>query len=214
MTGIPVAVNELVGVDYLNEVARAHYRKTTSKAVNTTVSPTDLLNGEITIGAGAVSTVRGLRATLWGDWLQNSGASQKPPRFQLVVGGTTVLDTSVGASGFNIAAAATRAGWRCQLEMLELGATNSQLWSMALLLAPNSTSGWQNGGAALFATGEGAYTIPVSATGGATAMAEALGINTSAIDMTVAQTFAFNVINGVSNASYETKLLGAIVEVV
>src|SRR5262252_9434679 len=55
------------------------YAKTTTKAVNTTVAATDLLNGEITLAANTLIAGKRLVADLFGDFL-NTVAASPPPR--------------------------------------------------------------------------------------------------------------------------------------
>jgi hypothetical protein len=202
MTGIPVTPGELVDTGYLNEVARAHYRKTTSKQVVNTVAETDLLNGEITIGAGAMSTNRAVRLTAWGDLAQSTGANIAWPRYKLKLGATTLIDTNVVAAVW--ASVGVRWGWRISAEILNLGATNSQ-WAS---IDARWSAGVAAAGAATFTTGEGQLAIT------ANNLAYALGGNTSAIDTTVAQALALTVTLPTANATEDVTLKGAYVEIV
>lgn len=186
------------------------YRKTTAKTVNTTVAATDLLNGEITVAAGVMGTTGMVRLTAFGDYLQNSGGTAAPPRFQLVLGGTTLLDTGTTATANT--ASATRNAWRIVVEILNLGATNSQGSSFDMRL---SHAGGSTANEAAFVTGEGFYQSVLSATGGTVKMSVAVGVNPStAVDTATSKTLVLNVINGSANAAYETKLLGALVEII
>ncbi len=94
----------------------ASYRKATQKVVNTTISATDLLNGEITIAASALGTTGEARLVAVGDWKQNSGGAQSVPRFQLVLGGTTIIDTGNAGTAVD---AATRYGWAISARIAE-----------------------------------------------------------------------------------------------
>lgn len=191
------------------QAAAITYRKTTAKVVNTTVAATDLLNGEITLAAGDLGTTKALRATLEGDWLNNAGAPFAPPRIQVVVGGTIVLDTGAAAANNTINQGVARGGWTVEIFALELGATNSQLWRIKQTIAlPQGVLTSDNGP---FTTGEGSRLYSTAAGGNAIGFAQ--GFNTSALDMTTAKTFVINVINGSASASYETKLFGALVEI-
>lgn len=190
------------------------YRKTTSKAVNTTTAATDLLNGEIVLAGGVMGTTAQLRAVLWGDFQQDTGASQTLPQFQLVIGGTTMLDTGNGGGGWTTGA--TRVLWRVEIEALELGATNSQLWRMSGQLGPGDlTSRPSTYNAQAFITGLGTYACRPYGYGGETGpyLETFDGQTTSSLDMTTSKAFVFNVINVASNASYETRLLGAFIEI-
>lgn len=190
------------------------YRKTTAKAVNTSTSATDLLNGEIMLAGGVMGTSGHLHAVLWGDFLQDTGASQTLPQFQLVIGGTVVLDTGDGSGGWT--SGSTRVIWRVQIEALELGAVNSQLWRISGQLGPGDLSTYPSTwtGAA-FVSGLGSYTPRSYGDEGETGpYVETFdGQATSSLDMTISKAFVFNVINGANSAAYETRLLGAFVEI-
>jgi hypothetical protein len=204
-TNIPVGVGNLVGIDYLNEVARAHWRKASAKTVNTTAAATDLFNGNISIDAGAMGSTRILRVNAWGDWLQNSGGTAAPPRFQLVFGGTTLLDTST-AGAAACTNAATRFGWSLQFT-IQNATASSQTCQVTGSLANNAAVAW----GAAFTTGTGTYTSPTVSVSG---LAQIVGINSAlTVNTALAQTLVLNVINGSASATYETKLLGAFVEV-
>lgn len=183
------------------------YRKTTAKAVNTTTVATDLLNGEITLAANVLGTEGWLKATLIGNILQNVGSSETGVRFQLVVGGTTIFDTGVLTT---MTSNTVRLTWRMNIECLALGATGSQLWHIeGYLNRPNNVSGWIGTNNGAFTTGTGGW---MNDTGQDPMFL--MGETTSTLDDTAALPFVFNVINGVSNANYETRLLGAVVEII
>lgn len=183
------------------------YRKTTSKAVNTTTAATDLLNGEITAAAGALGTTGLLRLKAWGDWLQNAGAAAAPPRLQLVFGGTTLFDTSTNAASANNGA--TRGWWEIEAEILNTGSASAQVASMRALFGLSQAFA---AFAAAFTTGDGQYNTVYD--GGATLQALAAGVTASAVNTAVASALLLNVINGSASASYETKLFGALVEII
>ena len=203
MTHIPVQVAELVGLDYLNEVARAHYRKTTSKTVVNTVSVTDLLNGEITIDAGAMGSTRALRISAWGDYKQNSGATQAYYRFALLFGGTTIFDT--GAPAGALVNSTTRVPWRLDALLLNT-ATNIQTCDFGLRLTGTTAFS----GSGTFATGEGNYG-PTVANGVFTV---GWAYNTAAVDTTVNRALVLNVTLPVASANTDIVLAGALIEVV
>lgn len=184
--------------------APAPYRKTTAKAVNTTVSPTDLLNGEISIAAGAMGATGMLRLTAFGDWLQNSGAGAVAPRWQLVFGGTTVFDTSAGPTCAN---SATRGSWKIVVEIFNTAA-NAQVCYFHL---EGNAGGTVTSGDAAFTTGQGRYGGNFGA--GGTNMLLGMGYNTGALDTSTAKTLVLNTINGSASGSYETKLASALVEI-
>jgi hypothetical protein len=178
------------------------YRKTTAKQVVSSTVETDLLNGEITIGAGVLGTVNALRLTASGDWINNTGANQITPRFKLKLGATTLLDTAVIATNWSSNAA--RMGWKVEATIQNLGATNSQ-WAQLVM----DMSGFFTGaGAATFTTGEGINQI-ITAN-----LAKILGANAGTVDTTAAQALAFTVTLPVSNAACDVTLKQAIVEII
>lgn len=203
---------QATGLNWVTPAAAVSYTKTTSKTVNTTVAATDLLNAEVTIAAGVMGTAGLVRLTAWGDCLFNVAGNPSPPRYQLLLGGTTLLDTSAcGASQLG-AASAIRAAWRITAEILNLGAANSQM--SFLVLRQGTAVAFATAGQSAFTTGTGQYY-----TGGGTAnvsfIASAEGVNPSTgVDTATSKTLVLNVINGNAGAGYETKLLGAKVEIV
>lgn len=177
------------------------YRKTTAKVVNTTVGATDLLNGEITIAAGQMGATGLLRLTAFGDFINNSGGPVAGPRFQLLLGGTTLLDTNALTA---FTASAGRFGWNLTAEILNLSASSQvasmdrRMYAGSGLVAAQTT----------WTTGEG---------GGTTTSNSALdwGVNSGlSVNTAVACALVLNTINGSANAAYETKLLGALVEII
>lgn len=205
MTGIPVAPGELVDTTFLNEIARAHYRKTSTKTVVSSVAETDLLNGEVTIGAGALAANRAIRLTAWGDWVNNTGSTQVMPRLKLKLGGATLLD--LGASlGSTFTTAATRFPWKVVCEIANLTAATQ--WATMCGMAGVSAAASL---AAFPATGAGYIAMSVASGVGAIAIDAAAA---GAVDTTAACALALTVINGVSNASYDTTLKAALVEIV
>jgi hypothetical protein len=186
------------------------YRKTTPLTVNNTTTETDLLNGEITVGASVLGATGILRLTAWGDYLNNA-SSQVYPRFKFKLGTTVIFDTGAGFFGDS---ANIRVQWRIAVELANLGSTSSQAAFFAVNSAEASTYTGNNPRtySASFGTGEGVLSglsgTNVSGTiqGGA--------FNTAAVDMTVAQTLALTVTNAVASTSYETKLYGALAEII
>lgn len=189
-------------------VGTTTYRKTSSKTVNTTVTATDLFNSEFTIGAGVMGTNGTSRITAWGDWKQNSGGAAGQPRFQLIFGGTTFIDTGVTATAASDGA--TRYPWRLEAVIMNAGAANAQTVSLRMTLGLNASSGIGNA----MTTGEGYFSEDAGA-GGSNLNAHANAFNSGlAIDTSLAKTLVLNVINGSASATYETKLYGALVEIV
>jgi hypothetical protein len=184
------------------------YRKTTPKIVNTTVAATDLLNGEITLAANDLGTNKVLKLAAHGDWKQNSGGNADPPRFQLLLGGTVLLDTGV-PTGMAITTTATRFGWWIDATIAEVnGATNQQSVSIRGHVSHGvyNVMAWS-----AFATGEGSY--GVAGTGAGPFMSHLVGWNAGAKDGTTALALALNVINASASANYETALKDALVQI-
>lgn len=181
------------------------YRKATAKVVNNTTTETDLLNGEITIGAGVLGTSGVARLTAKGDGVQNTGAGQNAPRFKLKLGTTVLIDTGV-LVGQTMNAGASRYGWIARAIISNDAATNSQTVSFELSLTHPL---WVSPGSAAITTGEGLTGIP--STGG---FPYAIGVNSAAIDTTTAQALVLSVINGTASANYEVKLFDALVEII
>lgn len=205
-TGLPVAPGELVEcADYLNRVSLARWRKTTSKQVVNTVSEADLLNGEITIGAGCMMTDRGLYLKAWGDGVNNTGATVTSPRFKLKLGSATLLDTDALANAFTTSA--TRRSWRIEAEILNTAASSqwASLKGGAFIPVPTAN-------ATGFATGEGAAVVfPIT---GSLGKFEFLGEAAATVDTTIANLLQLTVTLATANASHDVTLKGAIVELV
>lgn len=181
------------------------YRKTTAKVVNTTVSETDLLNGEITIAAGVMGTTGVARISAHGDWKQNSGGTAKAPRFKLKLGGTVLLDTDTPTTV--TANVATRWSWWINAEIQNTGAANTQSVVFRCITFMGAVAGLDG---IAYATGEG-----VTMTSGAVATPVQIsqGWNSGAIDTATSKLVELTVINGSANANYETALKSANVEV-
>jgi hypothetical protein len=174
------------------------YRKTTSKTVNTTTAETDLLNGEISIGASVLGTAGLLRLTLIGlDFKNNSGGNVNF-RWRLKFGATTVFDTG----NFQIQTGANRGPIAFQAVCLNT-ATNAQDWSgfVAGMYSANNLLP-----ASLLTVGEGTLS--------SSTVSPMSWQNTSAEDTTTAKALVFSVQMDVSNANAEVKLLGALVEII
>jgi hypothetical protein len=178
------------------------YRKTTTKAVNTTTSATDLLNGEITIGANVLGTSNLAFISAWGDWKQNSGGTAGPPQMQLLLGASTLIDTN--SIGLTVPNAATREPWFVDALIMNSGATNTQIVKFNLRVYSSANPG--NNLVAAFTTGTGVYMGDNT-----TSLIEAAGVTTGAVDTTSGQALKLNVINASASANYETKLFGCLV---
>lgn len=175
------------------------YRKVTAKTVNTTVSETDLFNGEITVAGNAIGATGVLRITAAGDWKQNSGGTAAFPRLKLKFGATTLFDT--GAIG-TFPDAATRYGWVVEAEIANLTASTQSAWFRV-----TAGGGDLAATSAVLTTGTGVMGTSRGATGN---LVWANGRNSGALDTTGALALVLSVINGSANANYETKLYNAL----
>lgn len=102
------------------------YRKVTEKDVTNTTVETDLLNSEITIPAGVMGVNKMIRATLFGDFLNNTG-SRVGPTVRIKLGSTILYGDDVGSAGSNgLASSGTRYAWQLTLHILNLGSATSQ----------------------------------------------------------------------------------------
>lgn len=181
------------------------YRKTTAKTLNTSVAETDLLNGEITVGAGVMGSNGVLRFTADGDMLMNAAGPVGTPRFKLKLGGTTLLDTNTIATF--LTTNASRFGWKFVCEIGNLGATNSQ-WSSLQGLYMTGTGA---SAAAAFTTGAG-YQLGTLVAGGLGSV-QLQGGGASAVDTTASKLLEFTVILSSSSVNHEISLKRGLVEV-
>lgn len=197
---IPFTTGVLVATAELNVLARAHWRKLTTKDVVNTVSTVDLLNAEITIDAGAMSTNRAIRATLIGDYLNNTGSAQNG-NLLLKFGATSLWGDTLGGAG-GIVASATRHPWVAEFTLANLGATNSQ-----------QLGGYFWFGMATAGIGAGVGTLGTAFSGQTTAFGTTVS-GSAAEDTTSAKAFTFSMSHNAANAALSMRLLFALVEVV
>lgn len=184
-------------------------RKTTPKAVANTVVDTDLLNGEVTVGAGVMGIDRICRLTVSGDYENGSGAQVNFPRFKLKLGAaaTVVIDTGTCTTAPISSAVGLRGGWRLVIEIANLGSAASQICYMNGGVGIYSTS---SSVASLFwPVGRGAYVLRAEAQVG---IAHIDGNNIAAINTAVAMPIVLSVVNPTATA-FETKLLLAFLEI-
>lgn len=98
------------------------YQKITEKDVNTTVTKTDLLNGEISIAGNAMSSTGAIMLDCGGMFTNNTGSDRKLT-LELKLGSTVLWDSNASA---NIPTSATARAWSLRCVIAALGATNSQ----------------------------------------------------------------------------------------
>jgi len=133
--------NKIAGAD-LRRMLKT-YRKTTSKDVQNTNVETDLLNGEITIDAGAMGANGIVRATLLGDYLNNA-AAEAVPKHSIKFGGTTLLVNPI-ATNSAPSQSSLRRPFYMQFDIHNLGATNSQYMAGIMMIGEPSPSSGQTG---------------------------------------------------------------------
>lgn len=180
-------------------------RKTTTKTVVSSVTETDLLNGEITIPANAMGANGIVKLKMYGTLFNNRGSDTGFPRLRLKHGGTTFFDISPAGNilGNNTATN----GWWLELMIANAGATNSQnygwMFGMDLIGV--------GGGGGLFNAGLGTWLN--SAPSGGVGWFSATGANTGSKDTSSAQTIEFTTVLPVSDANVNMKLNNAIAEI-
>ena len=181
------------------------YRVDAPVVVNNTVVETNLVNQTIAANPG-VSAL--LRLTAWGDLLGNNGL-QAANQWKLKFGGVTLIDTAAGAATLRYTGAATRYPFQIVALIKNQGAANSQIVSFKLDYISQMT----NIGPLAFATGEG-VTEGYNGTAGAAQNIFGQGFNTGAVDTTSGQALVLSVTQGNASVNVETKLYGAVVEVI
>lgn len=181
------------------------FRKTAQVVVANTVAETDLLGGTITIPGNTIGVNGFVRVTIHGDWTNNSGVAQAPPRFRFKLGGVALLDTF--ALGAVMSTAPNRWGWRADILLQNQGSAVAQFTTMHIV-------GQMTDGVSAAAVGSiGGLTVAYLTAGGF-ANYDSIAAAGVAVDTTAAKLVEFSVINGVANAAYDTTLKGALVEVV
>lgn len=188
---------------------KATYRKVTSKQVLNTVTETDLLNGEITIGANLFGTSGIATINLWGDWIQNTGSTALLPTFKLKLGATTLLQWQT--STFNVATSAVRYSWSFSAIIAAANATNAQTATLSGYITSLCTAGTANQDT-LLTTGEGVTTAILGAN--AHSMVQVNAYNSATVDTTAATALVFSTTNATATATYDVTLRGALVELV
>lgn len=168
------------------------YRKTTTKDVVNTTSKTDLLNSEISIGAGVMLANSLAYIDLGGDYLNDSGAA-RTITLELKLGTTVLWD---GGASATIGTGSARRAWRF----------------VAVIQAMNSTSAQQSH--ANFSIGDN--NPPPSGTGGLNAPFLG-GVPAQSVASTEAmgssKALTFSVTHGAANSSLSMRLTRGVVQV-
>jgi hypothetical protein len=181
------------------------YRKTSEKDVVNTVAGTDLLNGDITIGAGVMGTDKTLRATLIGDYLNNTGAVRSLT-VSVSFGGVTLWTETIGDGVNTIGASGNRRAMRISLEIANLGAANSQMMTGMIALSGLGA-----------ATGTGADLAGLTRlyTNAGNSERSTFGSSGAiAVDTASAQALLVTVTHSTASASLSARLKYAIIEIV
>ena len=133
-----------------------------------TATETELYN--YTIPAGLLSTNKGVRVTIDGDYLNNSGSSETFT-VRVKFGSTTMYADATG----NLGSGATRYPTKMVLELFNLDATNDQHVGMALLVGTNGSP----------TTGVGVLTNGLVGSAGGVVSGVAAEDTTGALDLVV-----------------------------
>ena len=189
------------------------FKKNVAKQVVNTITETDLLNGEFTVGAGVLGTNGLLRLTVEGDSVQNSGATQSyAPRFKAKLGGNLLLDTgALGVGNADFPANASRKGWKFVVEIQALDAANVwvSLDGKFNTIVTLSGFAWRMNS---LATGEGNWYF-LGSTGVNHTIVHVNGGRPVPIDLTIANLLEFSTILPAANAGLDVTLRKAVVEI-
>lgn len=175
------------------------YRKASIKDVVSTASATDLFNGEITIGAGAMSTNKTVRIFAAGDYLNADGAA-RTVTIDLLLGGTSIWTSILNAGLINTG---SRRGWMMEAWINNTGATNAQF--------TNGFFVWGQEGVGDFDTLEDTTAQLDSADYRITPFSLA---TVTAVDTTAARALVLNCTHSASSANLSMRLKSALVEVI
>lgn len=173
------------------------YKKITQKDVVNTAAKTDLLNAEITIGAGVMSSTGRLEFRAVGDYLNNSGANQTFT-LELKLGAQVLWDSGASDSW---AASANRHSWMVHVWLQAKAATNAQSGGGMFYLGDRATATTGQGHVSDLAVGANRHGMA------------AIDFVNATVDMTAAQALTFSVTHSAANASLSMRLDEARVEV-
>lgn len=171
-------------------------RVTAALDINTTVTETDVYS--YSVAGNAMGTDKGLRLTLFGDYLHNNGAGDTVT-WRVKFGGTTIFQDT---ENFNAEANANRQPWRLDLNLVNAGATNSQFLNV------------------LYTRDKASQAAPTTGIGNATFNAYIAGGNlfanstAAAIDTTTSQTLAISAQWSASSANNSLRRRYAVLELV
>ena len=194
MASKPFATNHDLASADVNDLVGVYRRLGNEIDVTATTTETDVLKNSggtaLSIGAGHMSSDRMLRATIKGDYLNNTGATLQ---VRVKFGGVTQIDSTTIA----IPASANRRPFRIVVEIENRGATNSQLVTLLAVIGYSAPS----------ATGIG--TLGILATD---ALNNQIVGGTGTIDTTAARNLEVTVQHQTNSASLSFRKRSAIVE--
>jgi hypothetical protein len=170
------------------------YRKVTTKDVVNTTTKTDLLNSEITIGAGVMGANSLMVIDLGGDYL-NSPAGNKTITLELALGGTVLWD---GAASDPITNASPRRAWRLFAAIQAMNSTSAQQGHALFSMGSNNSA----------TTGTGALNAPNPDLGGIPLQTIA-----SVLNMSLAQALTFKVTHQTADPAISMRLTRGIIQV-
>lgn len=185
------------GSTWVPLISGVTYRKTTVKDVNTTAAAVDLLNGEITIGAGVMGTDRVAIIRAWGDYLNNTGVD-KQITIGVKYGATYMWKTQSGL----ISTSTVRRPWFIQAVLAAQGLTNAQ-----------TLGGHFDFDLATSGTVAGIGGLSPGGTGGGAGQQSGTFFGTAAEDSTAAKALALEVTHSASSASVSMRLEGAFISI-
>jgi len=171
------------------------YSKVTTKTVTNTTGLTDLLNGEIIIGAAKMTSTGSIKLRAGGTLFQNVSAGVgRQLRLQLALGATVIWDATSGGSV--VLQDSGTSGWHFEAVIIGTGTGQRTTGFFILDRMDGNSASVGNGG--------------LNTTPGLLAGFHGIG---SAVDMTVAETLTLSVALGTASANYTMTLNEALVEV-
>lgn len=192
MTPKPINVGDVVTAGLLNDFTGVLDRSLSTVDIVSTNAETTLWSKQV--AAGAMSTNRLLRATLAGDYLNNTGAVQALT-VSVKFGGTTILKDAIGDLGDDINFSANRRPFGVELWVANLDSATTQRAFCKVWL----------GSIAGATTGIGDLSNMVEVTATSQENAPVPGIlassSTHAIDTTAAKTLLIAVTHSASDAN-------------
>jgi len=188
-------------------------KKVTAKAVSGTVTETDLLNGQFTLGTPALGATGILTLDLWGDYVQNIANNTALPVLKVKLGSSVLFQWQPLLNIAQSLQSASRWGWNYRCIIANANATNSQTASISGMWAFSTAStGSPGANASTITTGEGSHSLVYFA-GGGVGVEYLHAYNSSSVDMTASQAVTFTTTNGTASTPYDITLRGALLTI-